>query len=289
MVAAFKAGNKRAEPNLFSYVTLINAYARSRDPEAAQKAEDVFFDLYKKYRNGKSELMPNTQILTTVVDCWQKSGRRDCGEKAETLLKWAIKEYEEHCDDALLPNEYTFASAIVAWGKSRKLGKAIHARTLLKLMVDMYESGKLQSSPNTHCFTAVIHGCAYCENDEIEKSNALKIAISTYKALLASKYGEPNQVTFSSLLTALRNLLPACKERSAAVQTVFKSAAKDGRVDDLVVRRLQTSLSTDELRELVSAKAVSSDGQVVMDELPREWTRNVEAMHRSRHSAALRP
>ena len=274
-------------PNLFVYVNLINAYAKqstssaagdsSDGSSAAEKAQEALFSMYTEYKEGKNpDLKPNTQLVTTVMECWQRSGSNEAGEQAESLLGWLLTRYEEsgYQDDDLCPNEYTFASAIAAWAKSRRFGKAVRARKLLNRMVQLYEAGHVKAGPNTHCYTAVINACAYCENEAVDKRNALKIAIATYKELCASSYGTPNKVTYLALLTALRNLLPPGTERTAAVQTVFRNAARDGHVDYQVIRRVQSALTQDELQDLLSAKLVSKKGEVNLGKLPVEWTRN---------------
>lgn len=96
---------------------------------------------------------------------------------------------------------------------------------------------------------------------------------------MKSKYGNPNEVTFATFLTALRNLLPPSKERSAAVRSVFETAANDGRVNNLVLRRVQSALSTEELTEIFST-AISASGEVQLNQLPDEWRRNVNSSPR---------
>lgn len=56
---------------------------------------------------------------------------------------------------------------------------------------------------------------------------------------------------------------------------VFNTAAKDGLVDDLVVRRLQSSLTKQELEELFSSNLLE-DGRIILERLPNEWKRNVQ-------------
>ena len=271
MVAAYEAGNEECRPNLYCYVNLINTYVRSRDANCAQRAEDILIRMYNEYKKGNSELKPNTQLFTLVIDCWWKSGAHNAEEKAEALLNWMIEQ-----DGYLMPNEFTFSAVIAAWGRSRRFGKALRAYKILKRMIELHECGKISALPTTPCYTAVINSCAYCENEEVEKQNALKIAISTYKELRKSGHAHPNAVTFVTLLTALRNLLPRGKERSSAIQTVFKDAAKDGCVDDLVLRRVQSALTTEELRALFST-AVQQDGNVCIDLLPNKWRRNASS------------
>jgi hypothetical protein len=104
-------------------------------------------------------------------------------------------------------------------------------------------------------------------------------AIFTYKELVKSKYGNPNEVTFATFLTALRNLLPPSKERSAAVRSVFETAAKDGRVNNLVLRRVQSALTSKELEEMFPT-AISANGEVQLNLLPNEWRTNVNSSPR---------
>jgi hypothetical protein len=106
----YESGNEEALPNLFSFVTLINAIVKSGQPRAAERAETLVFEMYDQYKQGNHNVKPNTQLVTAVIDCWQKSGDRDAGEKAEALLNWLIELYEKEQDEAFRPNEFTFTS-----------------------------------------------------------------------------------------------------------------------------------------------------------------------------------
>jgi hypothetical protein len=68
MKAVHNAGNKSTRPNSWTYVTLIHTYAKQRDAAANQKAEDLIFQMYKKYKKGRMDLKPNTQLVTAVMD-----------------------------------------------------------------------------------------------------------------------------------------------------------------------------------------------------------------------------
>jgi hypothetical protein len=136
---------------------------------------------------------------------------------------------------------------IAAWARSRSLGKAAHARRLLDRMIELHESSVICAAPNTVVYTAVINACAYCENDDTDRSAALRIAIRTFKDLEKSSYGRPNHVTYANLLTALRNLLPPCPKRSAAIQDIFQSAVQNGCMDEIVLQRVQCKYSRESL------------------------------------------
>ncbi len=310
----YKSGNLQAQPNLVSYVTLINSIVRSNQRGSAQVAEETLHEMYKEYKAGSITIPPNARIVTSVIDCWQKSGERDAGERAERLLDWLLEIYGEERHDSLQPNEYTFNSGaflrrgdhrfgtchvlsscapriylvytivISAWARTRKFGKAARAKAILSKMIQLKDAGIISASPNAHCYTAVINSCAYCENDSLDKSLSLRIAIETYKELLNSNHEGPNQITFSTFLTALQNLMPPNEKRAVAIRTIFKRCADDGLVSDLVLRRLQSSLSQDQLRKVLGKTVVSPEGTVNAEQIPLIWRRNVNDL-RPRRSA----
>jgi hypothetical protein len=168
-------------------------------------------------------------------------------------------------------------------------------------MIKLYESNVIGAAPNTVVYTAVINACAYSENDDTDRSAALRIAIRTFKDLEKSSYGRPNHVTYANLLTALRNLLPPCPKRNVAIQDIFQSAVQNGCVDEIVLQRAQCKYSRvslvarDCLWQLVShcapriwtaTASLSPEafqvlclslhgGGVNLDKLPKKWSRNV--------------
>ena len=87
----------------------------------------------------------------------------------------------------------------------------------------------------------------------------------------------PNHVTFVTVFTALRNLLPADEKRVAAVGTVFEKCTEMGMCDQNVMKRLQSVLNTKQLKELVGDQRVNESGVVNMTLVPPEWTRNVQS------------
>jgi len=162
MVELYEAGNQSARPNKISYVSLINAITRSGDPDKAERAEKVLFQMYKQYQDGHNDLKPTAKTIAMVLDAWQKSGKPDAGERAEALLDWMLGLYKEAMDKRLEPNEYIYSSVISAWSKSHCFGKAPRARRVLEKMRKMHDSGAISAAPNTHCYTGVINSCAYC-------------------------------------------------------------------------------------------------------------------------------
>lgn len=110
MRTMYKAGNLDAQPNLVSYVTLINSISRSQKPGSAERAEEALYEMYEEFKSGSIAIPPNARLVTSVIDSWQKSGDRNAGERAEDLLDWLLEIYKIEGDESLQPNEYTFNS-----------------------------------------------------------------------------------------------------------------------------------------------------------------------------------
>lgn len=170
-----------------------------------------------------------------------------------------------------------FTTAISAWAKSRKFGKATRARAVLDKMKSYFASGVIKSPPNIYCYTAVINACAYTERDSIEQRDALQVFVATYKEMINEEDVVPNNVTFFTALTALRTLLPPDQKRADAVATVFKKCIELGMCNASVVKRLQSVLDVEQLKELVGDDKVDESGAVDNELLPAEWTRNAFA------------
>ena len=156
-------------------------------------------------------------------------------------------------------------------------------------MKSLFKSGVIESPPNIYCYTAVINACAYTERDSIEKRDALHVFVSTYKEMINEEDVVPNHVTFVTVFTALRNLLPADEKRVAAVGTVFEKCTEMGMCDQFVMKRLQSVLNTTQLKELVGDDRVNESGIVNMALVPTEWSRNVQSRSKKTNTARKGP
>ena len=152
------------------------------------------------------------------------------------------------------------------------------ARALLDKMISLHESGVIASRPNDYCYTAVINSCAYCENDSVEKRDALKIFVATYKEITDSSRPDlvPNQITFSCAIAALRRLLSPSQERVRAVKAVFKKCCEEGMCDKHVLLRLRSTVDESEWTEVVDGKVPYTDGFFDPSQIPDQWKRKVK-------------
>jgi hypothetical protein len=141
-------------------------------------------------------------------------------------------------------------------------------------MVELHEAGAVSAKPNTSLFTAVIYACAFCADDSTEKASSLQVAIETYNELRQPRfaYGIPNNITYLSMLTVIKNLLPPGKERTIAALAVFNTAKESGFVDQKVIRRLFVIVSLEELKGLIPADLLERGS---FKHIPGEWRRRI--------------
>ena len=119
MKTMYEAGNHDARPNFVSYVTLVDSMVKSGRTDAAEQAESIVRTMYEEYTVGSSTtsgrgsdgVKPNAQLISTVIECWSKSGHTDAGERAENVLNWMIDIYQHSNNDPTLrPMAFPFAS-----------------------------------------------------------------------------------------------------------------------------------------------------------------------------------
>lgn len=271
------------------------------EPEAMTDDEDLNIDhvdsMAASNSANKDEILPleakraahthlhkvHTQVLTQVLDCWQKCGDRESGEQAETVLRWMVREYKATGDKSLRPNAFSFSTAIGAWARSRRFGKAKAAQNLLKWMQELYDEGVVGEPPNVYCYTAVINSAAYSEKDDSEAMEALRIAVDALRELQSNRVADsPSHITYAAFLTALRNLSPPTVKRTAAARQVFRQAVADGQVCPLVLQRLESTVTSHyELQDILeAAEGIDFDSvedkKVSPEQIPAYWRRNVK-------------
>lgn len=163
-------------------------------------------------------------------------------------------------------------TVINAWARSRVIGKSQRAKTVLQKMIDMYEAGTSRARPNVFTYTAVLNACAFAVRDNAEKARALQVFMTTFDELCSSDYAEPNHVTYVVYLTALRNLLPDSDERRVPLLSkVFCKCCEDGQVSELTLRRLESALTPEQVREVYRSAGFEGTSPLPIGQVPSEW------------------
>lgn len=153
-----KAGNENAIVTTVMCNTLIDAWAKSQDEEAAQKCEVILqwmIDVSSDDSEYKHDLKPNVVSYTSVIDALSKSGMSGAAERAEKILNIMQSKYENG-DEDVEPNTITFNAVIDAYARTGGADMAQKAESLLERMKQLYLDGNSNVQPDVCSFNSVL-------------------------------------------------------------------------------------------------------------------------------------
>lgn len=134
------------KPDVFSMSTLATAWAKSKSPEAALKAQYIL-----EYMEVK-KLNPNTITYNAVLSALAQGNQVDKAIRAEDIVN-QMKERSEANEDCR-PDIYSYQTLIQAWAKTTLPGSPQKAEQILRYMDEEAEKGQSGLSPNVYCFTS---------------------------------------------------------------------------------------------------------------------------------------
>jgi hypothetical protein len=173
---------------------------------ASVKAERILQLMKDAVIHGNKAVAPNTYTYTVCMDCWAKSGSRNAGERAETLLMEMEKLHEkEGWSCVAKPNSYSYATAINAWSKSPSKDAPDRAFEILKRFDTIITSSgpasakSLGAVPGIHSYSSCLNAFAQAGNVE-----GAEWVYQMLESRFAEGYEElrPNQVCFTTLIKA---------------------------------------------------------------------------------------
>jgi len=215
-------------PTTKTFNIVLNAWAKTKDENAGQKAEKIF-RLMESWMQECHELslpeaIPNSRTLSAVMDAWAESRALNAPERVSAILEVAVARKRLSLEDGckannvlVNPNALMFNTCIKAWAVSGK-GRygAQKAENLLHWMMELHESREVASedesqdedaglAPTTISFSLVIK--AWAESEGKEKSGlgaerAQKILEEMITRYKAGENVKPNTVTFTTCIKA---------------------------------------------------------------------------------------
>jgi len=207
-------GIQEYKPDTRSYNSVMNAFSKSLEKNAAAKAETIL------------------RKMTSIYE------QESHGEDLKVNLK-------------VKPDFFSFAIVINAWARSLEYGKAKKAQQLYLEMVDLYNEGNRSLRPNVVIFNSVLNACAYTVGDDNEQQNAMGIAASMMKELKKSPHVNLDHITYGTFLKVILNEMPQSDARSQLVDTVFRKCAMNGQVGQFVLDMMKAIATPTQLEELV--------------------------------------
>mmetsp|Transcript_54946 Transcript_54946/g.164578 ORF Transcript_54946/g.164578 Transcript_54946/m.164578 type:complete len:728 (-) Transcript_54946:135-2318(-) len=255
-------------PNVRSYNSLLKAWAKSRLPESAVKADEILRGMIDEAANksggDESEVRPDVVSFSTALDAWAKSDESGKATKARSLLD-AMVEFHREAGPVKTSNE---------GGKG----------------------DRSNGDDAVSCYNAVLNACALSANDPNpdERKRALEVSVSTFRACRQSSSAatgggirsRPDAVTYGTMLKCVSNLVPPGQTRDGMASSLFGRCRDDGLVSTMVLGQLRRAASPGAVDELLSSAAGGSGGKAVdISDLPKEWKKNAKERGGGRRGA----
>lgn len=185
-------------PNRFTYTAVMSALAKSGIP---QKAEDILDEMMVAYNNGNTDLKPCTVAFSAVMDGWARLSNVDKPEAATRALA-LLNRMKELESEGMGPNARTYTSVFTALAKSGTWEACEKARDLLQEMEKDYKDGQAWLRPSVIQYNAVL--LAFARSPRADK--ALKAA--EFMKLMSNHPDplcRPDTITLNTLLMACAN------------------------------------------------------------------------------------
>ena len=299
--------DEEMKPTVQTFNSLITTHARSRKPDAVERAQKVF-DLMCDYST------PDATSYSALIDAIAKSRSPDAGEKALALFH----QMEE--DKNVEVDSYAYNSTInalgVGYGESPVASEAL---ILLDKMEDEYAKGNTKLKPDRHSYTATmqalmrtpdgaeigpkaravldrfikrseddssiqpdvfafttcINACASIpvdrDTDPNDKRQNLILAIQTFEELKKSNYGSPNEFTYGAVVKACSRLGMDMDEKDRLMKALFKECCDAGLLSKQCLNWIKRGTSSNWKRELFS-ELDENYGQEGGQLIPSSWT-----------------
>jgi hypothetical protein len=265
------------EPDVYSYNTVISAWSNSNEEDSAQRAVALLDRMTDRVKKGKSKVRPDQRTYNSVLHAWSTSTDRNAPIKALGLLELMFRLYNNG-DENAKPDEVSFSTVINAFSKSTFSWKARECRTLLRRMQTLYDEGQENMKPNVFVYSAVLNACAYTFGRDEEREAALNIGIETWEELKSSENTLPNHVAYGSFIRICRRLMAEDdSRRNHFITSAFKQCCADGQVGIYVLKQIRADYKL----FTVLLQPYIVDGDVGINDIPAEWTRNVRERRRT--------
>lgn len=176
------------QPNVVTFTAVINAWARSRRPDAAQRAEAILHwmlelasppitscdgefatppsnnDESPKDEVDLADLLlikPNCIAFNAAITAWIRSSSKDAHNHAERIMNQLWDLYiTSGKDPELKPTARTFNLVINSIARSREPHCGDRAAALLNKMEELYTAGDNDMKPEAQTFGAIINAYA---------------------------------------------------------------------------------------------------------------------------------
>jgi hypothetical protein len=224
-------------PDVISLTTLATAWTKSRNPQAATKAQAVL----EYMEQQPLDMQPTTVLYNVVLNALARSSLPDKAQRAEKLVarmqeRCALVQFNSNEDDELQllhaccePSIYTYQSLISCYSRSSQSPERAE-QVLSFLKRQAADHGRNDLEPNTHCFAAAIHAWAYSMQPNKAKRayDLLQEIRQRHERTGQQSVCQPNVVVYTAALNACaKPCLPEERETAFDIAVLIMEELKN--------------------------------------------------------------
>jgi pentatricopeptide repeat protein len=139
------------QPNKLTYTALINALSKSCQPELAEQILHQMIENNEDdedNNNNENNLLPDTVTFSSVIDGWSRVASKDRPEAATRALH-ILETMKNHAAEGMGPNARTYTSVLTALAKSGTWDACEKAKILVQNMEEVYNNSTDDASSSS--------------------------------------------------------------------------------------------------------------------------------------------
>ncbi|KAL3924772.1 MAG: hypothetical protein SGILL_000836 [Bacillariaceae sp.] len=217
MESLYEDGRLSFGPDAITFITVINAFAFSKDRDNIEQAEQLLDEMNERYLDGEDSMKPSMRSVKILVDAWIKAGVMD---KAESLCD----KYEETVEGPETTKKDTQELYFAFLHGYCNQGDPRRAKVYFDLMLEE------KIEPDSACYDRIIDG--YVKKGEskvaVEAQEMFKIMEKRREAGAL----KPHERAYTSFIRALtRGKVSGLPKKAELVLRRMQKLYEDGHAD----------------------------------------------------------
>jgi len=148
------------EADICSYNTVLKAFAKAQEPEAA---EELLYSMEKRKKSGLSDIGADIYSYNIVMGAWANSGDSKASKRAESLFL-RMEQLYRNGNEFVKPDSTSYNTFILALSRTGKTSDAERATLILDRMYELKRTGRHDAVPTARTYSAAISAWSRCDH-----------------------------------------------------------------------------------------------------------------------------
>lgn len=194
----YAVGNKGMRSTEANYKIVIDAFARIRNPQAA---EEVWFQMLQGFLDGNPDAKPGVDSCKAVLAAWLMSGTSDAIQRTVDVIE-RIAEVDRSGAIELKVDRNAYYLLLDICSKAENPDILAGAETIIRKMEEVHNEGRNTVGPDTRCYNIAIN----CWGKHGSADRAEVLFWDMYNKFIknGNQQVKPDVFTVSTVLTAWR-------------------------------------------------------------------------------------